>query len=98
MIGYTRRHENTHFYPTVQRRRTAPDPGGIAFVGCLCDAPLPDLEGIGAWGTCPAHRPPTRLRRPDRTQRDPRVQRLWTDRPAGRLFAPLSDRKSTRLN
>src|SRR5438876_4532961 len=89
-MWYTTRHENTHFYPTLNRRRTAPDPGGIAFVRCLRDAPLPDLASIGARGTRPGHRSPARLRRPDRAQRDPRVQRLWPGRPARRVFAPPS--------
>jgi hypothetical protein len=89
-MWYTTRYENTHFYPTFQRRRTAPDPGGIAFVRCLCDAPLPDLASIGARGTTPGDRPPAGLRRPNRAQRDPRVQRLWTRCPTGRVFASPS--------
>jgi transposase len=49
-MWYTTRHENTHFYPTAKRRRTAPDPGGIAFVRCLCVATLPDLARPRARG------------------------------------------------
>src|SRR6266567_1588561 len=73
-MWYTRRHENTHFYSTTNRGRTAPNPGGTAFVRCLCDAPLPDLESIGARGTGPGDCSLPGMRRPNRTQRDPRVQ------------------------
>src|SRR5258708_34233765 len=74
-MWYNKGHENTHFYPTFHGGRTAPDPGGTAFVQCLCDAPLPDFESIGAWGTSPRDCEPSGLRRPNPTQRYPRVQR-----------------------
>jgi hypothetical protein len=45
-MWYTTRHENTHFYPTNDRGRTAPNPGGTAFLRCLCDASLPDLAQV----------------------------------------------------
>src|SRR5260370_30050228 len=53
-MWYTTRYENTHFYPIFDRGRTAPDPGRTAFVRCLCDAPLPDLESIGTRRTSPS--------------------------------------------
>ncbi len=45
-MWYNRGHENTHFYPTIYRGRTAPDPGRIAFVRCFCLATLPDLDWL----------------------------------------------------
>src|SRR6266566_5324295 len=89
-MWYTRRHENTHFYPTVDRGRAAPNPGGTAFVRCLCDASLPDLASLGARGTSPGDCAPVGLRRPDRAQCDPRVQYHGTLGAARRLLAPPS--------
>src|SRR5260370_25473453 len=89
-MWYTRRYEKTHFYPTFDRGRTAPNPGGTAFIRCLCDAPLPDLESLGARGTGPGDCAPTGLRRPDRAQCDPRVQCDGADGAARRLLAPPS--------
>src|SRR5947209_6506526 len=88
-MWYTRGHENTSLYPTTYPRRTAPDPGGIAFVRCLCVASLPDLTGLCPWGTSPDHSPPAWVRRPDPAQRDPRLQCLWAGCPAGRVVASL---------
>src|SRR5258708_9455201 len=56
----------------------------------LCDAPVPDLESIGAWGTSPGNCSPAGLRRPDRAQCDPRVQRYGSDGAARRLLASPS--------
>src|SRR5438128_10682243 len=89
-MWYTSRHENTHFYPTFDRGRTAADPGGTAFVRCLCDASLPDLASISTRGTSPGDRSPPGMRRPDGAQCDPRVQRHGSDRAARRLLAPPS--------
>src|SRR6266566_2858734 len=89
-MWYTSSHENTHFYPTCDRGRTAPNPGGTAFVRCLCDASLPDLESIGARGTSPSDCAPTGLRRPDGAQCDPRVQCDRANGAARRLLAPPS--------
>jgi hypothetical protein len=89
-MWYNIRHENTHFYPTFDRGRTAPGPGRTAFVRCLCDAPLPDLASIGARGTSPGDRSPAGMRRPDRAQCDPRVQRHGPDGAARRLLASPS--------
>ncbi len=87
---YNSNHENTHFYSTFDRGRTAPNPGGTAFVRCLCDAPLPDLESIGARGTSPGDCVPAGLRRPNRAQCDPRVQHDRALGAARRLLAPPS--------
>src|SRR5260370_38954613 len=89
-MWYNSRDENTHFYPTVDRGRTAADPGGTAFIGCLCDAPLSDLASLGARGTSPGDCPPVGLRRPDRAQCDPRIQCHGSDGAARRLLAPPS--------
>src|SRR5579864_1480229 len=89
-MWYTTRHENTHFYPTVDRERTAADPGGTAFVRRLCDAPLSDLARLGARGTSPGDCPPVGLRRPDRAQCDLRIQCHGALGAARRLLAPPS--------
>ena len=89
-MWYTSRYEKTHFYRTFDRGRTAPDPGRTAFVRCLCDASLPDLESIGTRGTSPSDCAPTGLRRPDRAKCDPRVQCDRADGAARRLLAPTS--------
>ena len=89
-MWYNTRHENTHFCPTFNRGRTAPSPGRTAFVRCLCDAPLPDLESIGTRGTSPSDCAPTGLRRPNRAQCDPRVQRGGALGAARRILAPPS--------
>jgi transposase len=52
-MWYPRGHENTYFYPTCNPRRTAPGPGGIAFVGCLRLATLPDFAGFCPWERAP---------------------------------------------
>ena len=52
-MWYTPRYETTYLYPTSNRGRTAPDPGGIAFVRCLCVTSLPDLTGFRAGRTSP---------------------------------------------
>src|SRR6266487_610925 len=93
-MWYTTRHESTHFYSTIHPGRTTAGPGGITFVRCLCVAPLPDPARLCSWRTSPGDRPPTRLRRPDRAQRDPLVQRFWTGCPAGGVFAPPSTANS----
>src|SRR6266566_2884929 len=89
-MGKTKSNKKTHFYSTTNRGRTAPNPGGTAFVRCLCDAPLPDLESIGARGTGPGDCSLPGMRRPNRTQRDPRVQHHGSGRAARRLLAPSS--------
>src|SRR5947199_1494354 len=89
-MWYTTRYENTDFYPTFDPGRTAPDPGGIACVRGLCVTPLPDPAGFCSWGTCPRYRSSAGLRRPERAQRDPRLQCGWTGRLAGRVLAPAS--------
>src|SRR6266704_4191336 len=89
-MWYNSKHENTHFYPTFDRGRTAPNPDGTAFVRCLCDASLPDLASIGTRGTSPSDCASTGLRRPNRAQCDPRVQCGGADGAAGRLLAPPS--------
>src|SRR5713101_1256594 len=89
-MWYNTRYENTHLYPPFDPGRTAPNPGGTAFVRCLCDAPLPDFESIGARGTSPGNCEPSGLRRPDRAQCDPRVQRYGSDSAARRLLASPS--------
>src|SRR6266568_6805478 len=89
-MWYNTRHENTHFYPIVDQGRTAADPGGTAFVRCLCDAPLSDLASLGARGTSPGDCPPVGLRRPDRAQCDPRIQCHGALGAARRLLAPPS--------
>src|SRR5260370_10058237 len=73
-MWYTTRYETTYLYPTIHRGRTAPDPGGIAFVRFLCVASLPNLTGFRAARTRPRDRTPAWLRRPDRAQRGPPVQ------------------------
>src|SRR6266571_2581891 len=87
-MWYNTRYENTHFYPTFHPGRTAPNPSGTAFVRCLCDASLPDLESIGARGTSPGDCSAAGLRRPNRAQRDPRVQCHRPGGAARRVLAP----------
>src|SRR5438067_2533362 len=87
-MWYNTKYENTHFYPSFHRRRTTPDPEGTAFVRCFYHAPLPDFEGISAWGTSPSYRSPTGMRRSNRTQCDPRIQRGWLGGAARGLLAP----------
>src|SRR6266702_3659761 len=89
-MWYNTRYENTHFYPTFHPGRTAPNPSGTAFVRCLCDASLPDLESIGARGTSPGDCSAAGLRRPNRAQCDPRVQCHGTLGAARRVLAPPS--------
>src|SRR5260370_7596043 len=89
-MWYNTRHENTHFCPTFNRGRTAPSPGRTAFVRCLCDAPLPDLESIGTRRTSPSDCAPTGLRRPNCTQCDPRVQHGGAARASRKVPAPPS--------
>src|SRR2546423_1647034 len=89
-MWYTTKYETTYLYPTINRGRTAPDPGGIAFVRCLCLASLPDFDFIRSRATRPHYRWPAWLRRPDRAQRDPRLQCFWTGRLAARVVAPAS--------
>src|SRR6266536_881641 len=89
-MWYKRGHENPHFYPTIHPGRTAPDPGRIALVRCLHLAPLPDLAGFCPWGTRPKDCPPTRLRRPDRSQCDPWFQCWRSERAGRRLLTPPS--------
>src|SRR6266516_377420 len=89
-MWYKRGHENPHFSPTIHPGRTAPDPGRIALVRCLHLAPLPDLAGFCPWGTRPKDCPPTRLRRPDRSQCDPWFQCWRSERAGRRLLTPPS--------
>src|SRR5579885_248207 len=89
-MWYTRRHENTHFYPSTQRGRTAADTGRIAFVRCFCLASVPDSVGFGTRGTRPRYRPCVGLRRPNRAQRAPRLQCTRPGRLAGSILAPAS--------
>src|SRR5260370_15733087 len=91
-MWYTTRYETTYLYPTIHRGRTAPDPGGIAFVRCLCVASLPNLTGFGAERTRPRDRTPAWLRRPDRAQRDPRLQCGGACGLAPKFFSPPSAR------
>src|SRR5260370_26791454 len=89
-MWYNTRYENTHFYPTFHRRRTAPDPGRIAFVRCFCVTSLPGLTGLSPRRTSFRDRPPAWVRRPDGSQRDPRLQCRRPRRLAGTAVAPAS--------
>src|SRR6266849_6127311 len=89
-MWYTSRHETTHLYSTIHRRRTAAGPGRITFVRCLRVAPLPNLTGFCSWGTSTADRAPTGLRRPDRAQCDQGLQCGRAGRLAGGVFASPS--------
>src|ERR1700716_2071578 len=89
-MWYNIRYENTHFYPTYHPGRTAPDPGGTAFVRCLCDAPLPDLESVGARGTSPGDCSPVGMRQPNVPQHNPRVQCHGSGRAPRRLLVAPS--------
>src|SRR5581483_5860760 len=77
-MWYTQGYEISHFYPTAHRRRTAPDPGRIAFVRYLCLAPLPDLVRFCSPRTSAPDCSPGGLRRPGGAQRDPWLQCPWT--------------------
>src|SRR5207253_6030519 len=89
-MWYTRGYENTHFYPTPDRRRTATHPERIAFVRCFCITSLPDFDGFCSRGTSPSDCTPAGLRRPDCAQRAPRFQYPRPRRAARRVFAPPS--------
>jgi hypothetical protein len=89
-MWYARGHENPHFYPSNNRRRTTSDPGGIAFVRCLCLAPRPYPAGLSAPRTSATDRTPTGLRRPGGAQCDPWLQCLRSQRAVPRIFAPPS--------
>src|SRR6266700_508067 len=89
-MWYTQTHESTHFYPRPDGRRTAPNPSGITFVRCLYSAPLPDLASQRPRRAGPRDCEASGLRRPDGSQRDQRLQCLWSGRAARRLFAPPS--------
>src|SRR5437773_137420 len=89
-MWYTRGYENTHFYPTPDRRRTATHPERIAFVRCFCITSLPDFDGFCSRGTGPSDCTPAGLRRPDCAQRAPRFQYPRPRRAARRVFAPPS--------
>src|SRR5579884_3922088 len=89
-MWYNTGYENPHFYPSIKRRRTAPNSGGTAFVGCLRLAPLPNLTGIVAKATSPRDCPPAGLRRPDGAQRDPWLQYFGAGCLAARLLTPPS--------
>ncbi len=39
-MWYNKWHENTHFYPLLDRERPTADPSRVALVGCLCPASL----------------------------------------------------------
>src|SRR5258708_21630838 len=88
-MWYTTRHETTHFYSTMHRRRTTADSGGITLGRFLRVAPLPDPAGLCSWRTSPGDRAPTGLRRPDRAQCDQRVKRQRTGcRQRGLIASP----------
>ena len=89
-MWYNTKYENTHFYPTVDRKRTTPDSSRIAFVRCVCVASLPDITGLSPRRTSSCDRPSAWVRRPDGAQRDPRLQCFWTGRLAARVVAPAS--------
>src|SRR5438876_54699 len=89
-MWYTRGYENTHLCSTIYQRRTAANPGGIAFVRCLRVASLPDPVGLCSWATSPRDSVPAGLRRPNCAQRDPWLQCGGACRPAPRFFAPPS--------
>src|SRR6266699_1654036 len=89
-MWYTRRHESSHFYSTIDRGRTAADPGGITFVRCLYVTSLPDSAGLCAPRTGTSYRPPTGLRRPDRAQCDQRLQRHRPGSAPSGFLAPPS--------
>src|SRR6266849_3644206 len=89
-MWYNTKYENTHFYPTVDPRRTRPDSSRIAFVRCVCVASLPDITGLSPRRTNSCDRPSAWVRRPDGAQRDPRLQCRRPRRLAGRVVAPAS--------
>jgi transposase len=92
-MWYNRGYEKPHLYPTAHRGRTPPDPKRGAFVRCLCLASVPDLAGQFSRRTSPRDSPPAWLRRPNRSQGDPRLQCCWVGRAARRLFTPPSPAK-----
>lgn len=89
-MWYNREYESTSLHPTVNRRRTQPGPGGIAIVGCLCLATLPNFAGLRPRRTSPRDRQAGRLPQTDGPHRHPRLQCPWTGGPARRLLAPPS--------
>ena len=89
-MWYNQGYENTHFYPPPDRRGTAADPGRVAFVRCLCLAPLPDRTSQRPRRTSQRHCKTTGLRRPDGAQCHPWLQCLGSGSAESRLLAPPS--------
>src|SRR5579859_1058191 len=85
-MWYTIWHENTHFYPLLERERTRADPSRTAFVGCLCPASLSNFARQRPRRAGHRYCDAPGLRRPDRAQRDPRLQCSRAGRAPRRLF------------
>jgi hypothetical protein len=89
-MWYNRGRANSSFYPTIDRRRTPPNPNRTAFERCLRVASRPYLDFIRSWRTSSSHSSPVGLPQTDGTQRYPRLQCPWTGHPARELIAPPS--------
>lgn len=73
-----KRYESTHLHSSVNRRRTAAHPGGIALALSVCASALPDRASLRPRRACHSHSQDVGLRRPNGAQCDYRVQRAWT--------------------
>lgn len=89
-MWYNKGHESTHFYSTTDSRRTQADAGGLAFVGRLRVATLPNPAGFCPRGARFDDRQTPGLRRPDRSQCNQRLQCNRTRRAQRGVFASPS--------
>ena len=89
-MWYDRGHENPSVHPTLDRKRTQPDPSRLTLQRRLCLATIPGPVGVRSWRTGDSYSQAIRVPQANRTQHHPWLQCGRTRRFRGRLFASPS--------
>src|SRR5215472_6419031 len=89
-MWYDREHENTSLHPTLDRKRTPPDPSRLTLQRCLCLAKSPDPARLRSRRTSDGDSQALGVPQANRAQHHPWLQCQGARRLARRLFASSS--------
>ena len=89
-MWYDRGHENPSVHPTLDRKRTQPDPSRLTLQRRLCLATILGPVGVRSWRTGDSYSQAIRVPQANRTQHHPWLQCGRTRRFRARLFASPS--------
>ncbi len=89
-MWYDREHENTTVHPTLDQRRTPPDPSRLTLQRGFCLTASSGFVGLRARRTSDGYSQPIRVPPTNRAQHHPWLQCDWPDNLRGRFFASAS--------